>query len=68
MNLAILAFCSQIYASIKSLSVFKKLKGALEQKFVSATRDVDLWNGLDDCTVSVDTITAFKRKLGKLGY
>ena len=49
--------------SIKSLSLFKKLKAALEQKFVS-TRDVDL----NDCTASVDTITAFKRKLGQLDY
>ena len=36
-------------------------------KFYSA-RVVDLWNSLDDSTVSVDTITAFKKKLGKLGY
>jgi hypothetical protein len=47
--------------------LFKKPKGRLGQKFFSA-RVVDLWNGLDDSTVSVDTITAFKRKLGKLGY
>src|SRR6218665_1519690 len=42
-------------------------KGTLGQKFFSA-RVVDLWNALDDSTVSVDNITAFKRKLGKLGY
>ena len=29
---------------------------------------VDLWNELDDSTVSVDNVTVFKRKLGKLGY
>ena len=46
---------------------FMKLKGTLGQLFCSA-RVVDLWNGLDDSTVSVDTITAFKTKLGKLGY
>ena len=47
--------------------LFKKPKGTLGQKFFSA-RVVDLWNSLDDSTVSVDTITAFKKKLGKLGY
>ena len=47
--------------------LFKKLKGRLGQNFFSA-RVVDLWNGLDDSTVSVDTITEFKIKLGKLGY
>ena len=47
--------------------LFKKRKGTLGQKFVSA-RVVDLWNELDDSTVSVDNVTAFKRKLGKLGY
>jgi len=47
--------------------LFKKPKGTLGQKFFSA-RVVDLWNGLDDSAVSVDTVTAFKRKLGKLGY
>src|SRR6218665_678166 len=46
--------------------LFKKRKGTLGQKFVSA-RVVDLWNALDDSTVSVDNVTAFKRKLGKLG-
>ena len=30
--------------------------------------DVDLWNELDDSAVSVENVTAFKRKLGKLGY
>jgi len=29
---------------------------------------VDLGNELDDSTVSVDKVTAFKRKLGKLEY
>ena len=49
--------------------LFKKPKGTLGQKFFSA-RVVDLWNSLDDSrpTVSVDTITAFKKKLGQLGY
>ena len=47
--------------------LFKKRKGTLGQKFFSA-RVVDFWNVLDDSTVSVDNITAFKRKLGKLGY
>jgi len=48
-------------------SLIKKRKGTLGQKFCSA-RVVDLWNALDDSTVSVDNATAFKRKLGKLGY
>src|SRR6218665_1935054 len=43
--------------------LFKKRKGTIGQKFFSA-RVVDL----DDSTVSVDNVTAFKRKLGKLGY
>src|SRR6218665_900382 len=47
--------------------LFKKRKGTIGQKFFSA-RVVDLWNELDDSTVSVDNVTAFKRKLGKLGY
>src|SRR6218665_1639799 len=47
--------------------LFKKRKGTLGQKFFSA-RVVDLWNELEDSTVSVDNVTAFKRKLGKLGY
>ena len=47
--------------------LFKKRKGTLGQKFFSAGV-VDLWNALDDSTVSVDNVTAFKRKLGKLGY
>src|SRR6218665_964045 len=47
--------------------LFKKWKGTLGQKCFSA-RVVDLWNALDDSTVSVDNVTAFKRKLGKLGY
>src|SRR6218665_773802 len=47
--------------------LFKKRKGTLGQTFFSA-RVVDLWNALDDSTVSVDNVTAFKRKLGKLGY
>src|SRR6218665_3950555 len=50
-----------------SYKLFKKRKGTLWQKFFSA-RVVDLWNELDDSTVSVDNVTAFKRKLGKLGY
>jgi len=37
----------------------KKWKGTLGQKFCSA-RVVDLWNELDDSTVSVDNVTAFK--------
>src|SRR6218665_1671572 len=47
--------------------LFKKRKGTIGQKFFSA-RVVDLWDELDDSTVSVDNVTAFKRKLGKLGY
>ena len=47
--------------------LFKKRKGTLGQKVFNA-RVVDLRNELDDSTVSVDNITAFKRKLGKLGY
>src|SRR6218665_141154 len=47
--------------------LFKKRKGTLGQK-VSSARVVDLWNALDDSTVSVDNVKAFKRKLGKLGY
>src|SRR6218665_2458910 len=47
--------------------LFKKRKGTLGQKFFSA-RVVDLWNELDDSTVSVDNVTVFKRKLGKLNY
>ena len=47
--------------------LFKERKGTIGQKFFSA-RVVDLWNELDDSTVSVDNVTAFKRKLGKLGY
>src|SRR6218665_3042932 len=43
--------------------LFKKRKGTLGQKFFSA-RVVDLWNELDDSTVSVDNVTVFKRKLG----
>ena len=41
---------------------FKKRKWKLGQKFFSA-RAVDLWSELDDSTVSVDNVTAFKRKL-----
>src|SRR6218665_3301523 len=47
--------------------LFKKRKGTLGQNIFSA-RVVDFWNELDDSTVSVDNVTAFKRKLGKLGY
>src|SRR6218665_2395660 len=47
--------------------LFTKRKGTLWQKIFCA-RVVDLWNALDDSTVSVDNVTAFKRKLGKLGY
>jgi len=43
------------------------MKETLGQKFLSA-RVVDLWNDLDDNNVSVDNVTAFKKKLGKLGY
>ena len=46
--------------------LFKKRKGTLGQKFFSA-RVVDLWNWLDDSTVSVDNVAAFKKKLGNLG-
>ena len=37
--------------------LFKKRKGTLGQEFFSA-RVVDLWNELDDSTVSVDNVTA----------
>jgi ribonucleases P/MRP protein subunit RPP40 len=47
--------------------LFKKPRGTIGQRFFSA-RVVEMWNGLDDSAVSVDTITAFKVKLGKLGY
>ena len=47
--------------------LFKRRKGTLGQNFFSA-RVVDLWNELDDSTVSAYSVTAFKRKLGKLGY
>ena len=43
--------------------LFKKRKGTLGQKFCSARVVYDLWNELDDSTVSVDNVTAFKRKL-----
>jgi len=39
----------------------------LGQKFFSA-RVVNFWNEVDESTVSVDNVTAFKRKLGNLGY
>lgn len=42
--------------------VFKKTERTLEQKFFSG-RLVDKWNGLDNSTVSVDGVTASKRKL-----
>ena len=32
---------------------------------MGGARVVDLWNELDDSTVSVDNVTAFKRKLGE---
>lgn len=47
--------------------LFKKPRGTLGQRFFSA-RVVEVWNGLGDSAVSVDTVTAFKGKLGKLGY
>jgi len=47
--------------------LFKKRKGTLVQKFFRA-RVEDMWNELDDSTVSVDSVTAFKRKLGILGH
>ena len=40
--------------------LFRKPKGRFEKKFVGA-RVVDLWIGLDDSAVSVDTIKAFKK-------
>ena len=39
----------------------------LGQTFFS-DKVIDLLNELDDSIVSVDNVTAFKRKLGKLGY
>ena len=47
--------------------LFKKRKGILGQKFFSV-RVIDLWNELDDSTVSVNNVTAFKRGLGKFCY
>jgi len=47
--------------------LFKKWKEALGQKFFSA-RVVDLWNELDDSTVTAGIVTAFKRMLVNLGY
>lgn len=45
----------------------KKPKGTLGHTFIRA-RVGDLWKGLEDNAVSaVDTFTAFKRKLVKLG-
>lgn len=38
-----------------------------EQNYYCA-RVVDLSNELDDSTISADRVTAFKKKLGKLGY
>ena len=51
------------------MQIFKKRKGTLGlgQIFFGA-RVLDLWNELDESTVSVDNVTAFKRELGKLGY
>ena len=50
-------------------TLFKKRKGTLAQNFFSArVVDLHVWNELDDSTFSVDSVTAFKRKLGKLGY
>jgi len=48
--------------------LLKIRKGTKGQKFFSAGV-ADLWNELDDSrpTVSVDNVTVFKRKLGKLG-
>ena len=43
----------------------KKRKGTLGQNFFSA-RVADLWNESDDSTISVENVTAFKRKLGIL--
>jgi len=43
--------------------LFKKLEVTLRQKFVSARLD-DLWNGVDDITVAVGSVTAFKCKPG----
>ena len=48
------------------IAALTKRKG-IGQKLFSA-RVVDLWNELDDSIVSSDSVTACKRKLGKLGY
>jgi len=42
-------------------ALLKKRKGTLWQYFFSS-RVVDLWTGLNDCTVSVETITALNRE------
>ena len=39
--------------------LFKKRKGTVGQKFFSS-RVVDLWNELEDSTVSVDNVTALR--------
>jgi len=39
-----------------------------KRTFHFSARVEDLWNELDDSAVSVDNVTAFKWKLGKLGY
>ena len=47
--------------------MFKKRVGAKRKHFFSA-RVVDVWNSLDEKTVSTETINGFKSNLGVLGY
>ena len=49
------------------LQIIKEMERNITADVFSA-RVVDSWNELDDSTVSVYDVTAFKRKLGKLGY
>ena len=50
----------------KDRNYLRRGKEHIRQNYFSA-RVADLWNRLDGSSVSVDIITAFKRKFGKLG-
>ena len=58
---------TRVHYTVHSNKLYKKLKGTLGQKFFSA-RVIDSWNGLDDGTAVLDTVTALKRKLEKMRY
>src|SRR6218665_4051167 len=47
--------------------IFRKSEGAIKQRFFSS-RAIEDWNELGDETVSVETMKAFKTKLGQIGY